>query len=611
MDVISHIEHSSNSRGGARRFGFLYILLLASIAALLGRGLYLQLWSGSRFLAAAEGNRVAIVPVQAPRGIIYDRYEKQLVENIASTDVVIDPLLLPSEEYEAPLIELLPQYITVTPQQIQSALAEARRTRQAVVLARSLDHDIVLKIEEVADTLPGIRLVSSAIRKYPYEHATAHLIGYTNSVTAEELLAREELLSTDNTGKTGVEKQYDQQLHGTHGATYREVDAAGHPQKELGQEPPTGGATVKLGIDIELQEYIYHLLEDNNNARVSKNEPPLLSSVVAIDPRSGSVRALVNYPSYDPNIFSQPSLSQETAAVFKDEQKPLFNRSVDGEYAPGSTIKPLLAAAALEEGVITAATTVVSSGGITVGPWSFPDWKAGGHGVTDVTKAIAESVNTFFYLLSGGDDTHEGLGVKRATKYLADLGWGKPTGIDLPSEADGFLPSPQWKEEIKKERWYIGDTYHLGIGQGDVLATPLQLALSTAALANGGWYHTPRVVESITPSNQAPIATKDKSRRVPINAQNLEIVRQGMRRTVQEGSGVSLSGLPLAIAGKTGTAQIGGTENTHAWFTSFAPYESPELVLVVLLEKGGAGDRDAVPVAKNIWQWWLEHRRPK
>ncbi len=592
----------------ARRFFFLYGLLVLAVAVLIGRTFFLQVLQGSRFLSLAEGNRVSVVSAPAPRGIVYDHFGTQLVENIASTDVILDPRLLPGEEDESPLIELLPILLNLSADEVRAAIQTARQSQRITILDKAIDHDIVLKLEEMTEKLPGIQLTSSLVRQYPYGEQTAHVIGYTGPVSAEEIQERNELLPTDITGKTGIEKQYDETLKGTHGAAYLEVDAAGHTQKELGQQESTPGSALKLALDIELQSYIFQLFADRQQEQEKERQLPVSGAVVALDPTSGALRALVSYPSFDPNTFSQPSRAGTGATLFQSPLQPLFNRSVDGEYPPGSTIKPLLAAAALQEGVITPQTTVVSSGKITVGPWEFPDWKAGGHGVTDLNKAIAESVNTFFYLLSGGDDTHQGLGVVRIKTYLEKFGWGNQTGVDLPSEAAGFLPSPEWKEKAKHEQWYIGDTYHLGIGQGDVLASPLQLAAATAAIANGGTWFEPFIVESSTAPHRSISPHTPSGRRLPVQATHIQRIQEAMRHTVTEGSGRALASLPLALAGKTGTAQIGGREETHAWFTSFGPAESPELVITVLLEQGGEGDKDAVPFAKNIWEWWIEHR---
>lgn len=597
-----------------RRFGVLYGLLIVTIVTLLGRSFYLQIWRGSNFLQAAEGNRVSIDLITAPRGIIYDTNGTQLVENIASTDLLIDPNLLPTEEFESPLIEQLPQLINRSPEDVRLAVASARQRRQPVVLAKAIDHDTVLLLEEAKPTLPGIRLVSSLVRRYPYADASAHTLGYTGPITAEELVEKSLYAPTDITGKTGIEKQYDEILHGTHGASYREVNAAGHTQKELGNEPPVAGSNLTLSLDQELQSYIQTLFADRAEQQAARRDSAQVSgAVVAIDPRSGAVRALVSYPAFDPNIFSQPAQRGSGASLFTDDSQPLFNRAIDGEFPPGSTIKPFLAAAGLAEGIITPQTTVLSTGKLSIGQWEFPDWKGGGHGVTDLNKAIAESVNTFFYLLAGGDDQRPGLGVVKIKKYLDEFGWGKPTKIDLPQEASGFLPSPEWKQTTKHEQWYIGDTYHLGIGQGDVLATPLQLAAATVAIANGGTWFEPHLIEKIAPPATAETVIKSSPRSLTddIAPAHLAAVKDAMRATVATGSGRQLISLPVPLAGKTGTAQIGGSNLTHAWFTSFGPFDTPELVITVLLEKGGEGDKDAVPFTKNIWEWWVEHRYPK
>jgi penicillin-binding protein 2 len=288
--------------------------------------------------------------------------------------------------------------------------------------------------------------------------------------------------------------------------------------------------------------------------------------------------------------------------------EPLFNRVAGGSYPPGSTIKPLLAAAGLAEGIISPETSWLSTGGIRVGQWFFPDWKAGGHGATDVKKALAESVNTFFYRLVGGDEGQSGLGPETAGEYLRAFSWGEITGIDLPGEVVGLVPTPAWKEETKHERWYVGDTYHLAIGQGDVLASPLQIAVATAAIANGGNVPTPFLVERQRTFAGNDVSHSPQLRSMPVAEQHLQTVREGMRQAVTAGSARRLLSLPISVAGKTGTSQFGGGDETHAWFTSFGPYEKPDLVVTVLLERAGGGEEAAVPIAEQIWRWWAERQ---
>jgi len=596
--VVAGRESQTRPRGVHLRF--LVWLLVAVMGSLLGRSFYLQIWQGERFQVQAEENRVEVVVQSAPRGIIYDRHGEQLLENVASTDVVLDPRVLPDEEHEAQLFDTLPQLIDISPEDLRGKVAAARASGRPMLLQRALEHADAIAVASNLNALPGVRLISSSVRSYTYAEALAPVLGYTGLPTDEEVQAASHLLASDVVGKAGLEKHYDQRLRGRPGAFYHEVDAAGQSHKDLGEAAAIPGEALRISIDAALQRHIFGLFQARAQAQGEggKTKAPVTGSAVVLEAKTGAIRALVSYPSFDANAFSQPARRSAAQSILHDPLQPLFNRAVAGMYPPGSTIKPLIAAAGLEEGLITPQTTWLSTGGIRVGQWFFPDWKAGGHGATNLTHALAESVNTFFYLLAGGDETRVGLGPSRLVQYLGAFNLGQPTGIDLPSEAAGLLPSPEWKEATKQEPWYIGDTYHLGIGQGDILVTPLQVAAATVAIANGGTLVQPHLFAS----EQEPERT-----RVPVAPEHLAAVRAGMREAVISGSGRRLSTLPLPVAGKTGTAQIGGSEDTHAWFTSFGPADTPELVVTVLLERGGEGDKDAVPLAEGIWQYLVEH----
>ncbi len=594
-EIIDHV-HTKSVGSANRRFGILNVVLLGVMMLITVRGAYLQIFAGGAFRARAESNRVDTVTVTAPRGIVYDKNHVQLTENISSTDLVFNPRTLPTRDNESYLLdrltELLPE---VSPDVIREALDRTRKTQKETLVMKAIDHDTVLKIEQAQAEVPGATLVSSLVRKYPFREALAHVLGYTSSVTANEISADESLIATDTTGKEGIEQKYDTALRGQHGLTYTEVTASGKEKTDLGEKPAIAGQDITLTIDSALQEFIYGLFSERDAKAKESGKDPVQGSAIVLSPTTGAVVAMVSYPSFDPNTFSQPSLRIHAENIFENPLHPLFNRAVDGTYPSGSTIKPFLAAGALQEGIITPQTTVRSTGAITVGPWRFADWKAGGHGITNVTKALAESVNTFFYMVAGGLDSQPGLGVEKATRYLREFGWDAKTGIDLPSEAPGFLPSPEWKLKATGQPWYIGDTYHLGIGQGDVLATPLQIAVGTAAVANIDAWYEPHLIEGSA-----------KKHPLSISETNMKVVQGGMREAVLTGSARSLNTLPIPIAGKTGTAQIGGTDKTHAWFTSFGPYAKPDTVVTILLEKGGAGDTEAVPMAKEIWQWLSE-----
>ena len=351
-----------------------------------------------------------------------------------------------------------------------------------------------------------------------------------------------------------------------------------------------------MTIDLRLQE--------EANAHYVNVFAHLLSrgAIVAMDPRDGSVLALVSLPAYDDNAFSGTVSSTYYASLLENVDRPFVPRAWAGVYPSGSTIKPLIATAGLAERVISADTTVNSVGGIKIGNSFFPDWKPGGHGITNVRKAIALSVNTFFYYIGGGHEPFVGLGIDRLSSWMRKFGLGMRTGIDLPGESAGFVPSRQWKEKEKGERWYVGDTYNLSIGQGELLVTPLQIATVTAEIANGGKRITPHVIAD------GRLQMADSRRQIVSDPSAIRTVQLGMRDTVVYGSGRALASFPLKVAGKTGTAQWRNDKPNHAWFTAFAPFENPEIVVTVLVEEGGEGSAVALPVAREVLEAWRRIR---
>jgi penicillin-binding protein 2 len=373
----------------------------------------------------------------------------------------------------------------------------------------------------------------------------------------------------------------------------------------IAEEPSVPGDNLILAIDLDLQKRAEEALKRSLHAARQTR-----GSVIVMQPKTGEVLALVSLPAFDNNAFAK-GIDQETyAKLLADKDRPLFPRAIAASLPSGSTFKPAIAAAALEEHVVTPATTVHSTGGISYGAWFFPDWKPGGHGTTDVRKAIAESVNTFFYAVGGGYDKIKGLGPERIATYARKFGFGEQSGIDLPSEGAGFVPTPEWKKQAKGEQWYIGDTYHLAIGQGDLLVTPLQIAEMTAVFANGGSLVRPHVVSAVAKADgtrvdrQPEIITKQV-----VSPETIKVVREGMRRTVEAGSARSFNTLPIEVAAKTGTAQWKSGAPTHAWFTSFAPFADPELVITVSVEEGGEGSSIAAPVAKDLYAWYYGGRK--
>jgi len=328
------------------------------------------------------------------------------------------------------------------------------------------------------------------------------------------------------------------------------------------------------------------------------------------------VRAIVSLPSYDNNLFVLHFSDSELEEILQCPDKPLFNRAVSGSYPPGSSIKPYIGVAALEEGIVEPYERVMAHAAITIQniynpgiTYVFHDWKE--HGLITMPEAIAQSSNVFFYTIGGGHDGIEGLGAPRIKSYLSRFGFGSLLGVDLPGEEKDTIPSPEWKEAEKGEMWYIGDTYNMAIGQGNLSVTPLHLAAGLSAIANGGTLYKPQLVESILSQDRK---SEEEVKPVAIqtaisSSENIQVVREGMRRAVTSGTARGLGSVPVAVAAKTGTAQSGGEKNPHSWISSFAPYENPEIALVVLIEEGGEGSGGALSVAQDVLSWYFGQAR--
>jgi len=379
----------------------------------------------------------------------------------------------------------------------------------------------------------------------------------------------------------------------------------GKEENVLSTAEPVRGKDLILAIDFDLQKKASEVFKNT-----AKEYGATKGVVIIMDVNSGAVLTFLSLPDYDNNLFSLGVSDSDYQALITDEEKPLFNRAIAGEYPPGSTFKLPELVGALEDGIVAADTHVFSTGGIRIGEWFFPDWKAGGHGRVTATKAIAESVNTYFYYIGGGYEDFEGLGVERINHWAYLFGVGQELGIDLLGEEDGFLPSKQWKLKYKEEPWYIGDTYHLAIGQGDVLVTPLQVASYTMAIANGGKLYKPHLVLGLKDTNDEGSGIEylrpEIVRENFCSKENLNIIREGMRDGVVYGSSRGMSWLSVDVAGKTGTAQVGGDLDPHAWWTGFAPYEEPEIAITVLVENGAGDVQVAIPIAREILRYYFE-----
>lgn len=570
----------------------------------IGRAFWLQVVEGSTYQTLAENNRLRREIIPAARGIIRDHTGVILAANAPSFNLSILPeFLSPSTAIREEELATIGRGLGMTVTEIEAALAESRDPQELVLLRRDVPYEQASMLYILATRIPAIHVVAATKRSYPLSAripSLSHVLGYIGSITAEELPDRraEGYRRNDMVGKTGIEAQYETRLRGRSGEDVYEVDARNQKTRPVGHEDSIDGGDLQLTIDSRLQEAVEAALRDGlESAEVTRG------TAIALDPRSGEIRALVSLPAYDNNLFSGTVSSTQYRALIDNPDHPLLARAWSGVYPSGSTLKPVMAVAALAEGVISPQTSIVSVGGLHVGPWFFPDWKPGGHGTVNVRSAIAWSVNTFFYVIGGGYQSFTGLGVDRMTDWFGRFGLGRMTGLDLPGENDGFVPSQTWKEETKHERWYIGDTYNLSIGQGDLLVTPIQVAAFTAAIANGGFKITPHLLGDASSTIMFPVSS---TRIAP--APTIATVQAGMRDTVAYGSGSALKNVPFSVAGKTGTAQWRSDRKNHAWFTGFAPFERPEIVVTVLLEEGDEGSRTAVPVAKRILEAWSGFR---
>lgn len=585
-----------------RQFMPFKLILVLIVAGVVLRLTVLQISQGQANYQLAEGNRLKAEAVIPARGLFLDRNGVALVKNVPNFSVVLSPQEVPTKK------ELREEFVT----RVSSALkldssafektVDETKTRDAVTLLEGLDRETALSVELRLNGIEGVDVVKTPSRLYSSVAGLGHILGYIGKVDADDLEQRDDLLSTSLVGKTGLEQTYDRELQGRPGIETLEVDSLGRKIRSVGVQPARPGQTLVLTIDAAVQEVAAKSLQE----AIEKNGATS-GAAVALDPRSGDVLAMVSAPFFDNNIFSRAVDQEQRKAVLANPLSPLVNRAISGQYPSGSTIKPVVAAAALQEKVITPTTKIdTSEGKITIGQWTFPDWKT--HGVADVKQAIAESNNIFFYTIGGGHKNIGGLGVERLASYLEKFGFGKPTGVDLPGETKGLVPRPDWKKKVKKESWYIGDTYNLAIGQGDFLLTPLQLTRATAAIANGGTLYQPKFIKSILSSDETEtrdFAPKQQVDQV-VSAETLSVVRDGMRQTVLSGSARSFSALPIPIAAKTGTAQFSvGKEKTHSWFTAFAPFDNPEIAISVIVEGGGEGFSVAAPVAKNIFEQYF------
>ena len=623
VDAQSDVGDIHDSERGAPNPRWLRLALAAAFLLLGGRIFYLQIIQGQNFRMLANNNQVRSQVLLAPRGIITDSQGQVLAQNTASFNLVAIPFDLPKDPggLQSEVANLAGRF-SLDPRDIfEKIKAIDRNSADPVEIEQGLTGDQSILFQTLASQFPGFEARQIPIRQYLDPNAFANALGYAGLVSPGDLSGKNKNLyaSVDFIGKTGIESSYEQYLHGQNGADIINVDATGKFLNDLGQNSPVSGDRLVLNLDKGLQDRLYKDLSTIKSPR---------AAAVAMDPRTGAVLALVSLPGFDNNLFAAGITQQDYQKLLSDPNLPMFNRAISGTYPPGSTSKLMTATAGLSQGVITDSTKIVDNGDLIVPnefggqPAEFHGWKPGGLGAMDVRSAIALSSDIFFYEVAGGSPNGSlaGLGANKLAEYFRKFGLGKILGIDIPGEQSGLVPDPAWKMSYYNNdpllgKWYLGDTYHMGIGQGFLLVTPLQVAEWTAIVANGGTGYVPEIAQkSVDQNGQAVWQAQPKVLVSNIASPDVfKIVQEGMRQTVTAGTAKPLNTLPITSAGKTGTSQFDGADSsrTHAWFTAYAPYENPQIVITVLVEAGGEGNAVAEPVVKDALQWWAENRYKK
>ncbi len=598
-------DHIRESRTFNERAAIALAVVVVLIFIILARLVYLQIISHDHYTTLAEDNRVNIVPIPPTRGLIYDRNGTILAQNLPAFSLELVPERITDVEAT---VQALSEIIEITEDHRKRFKKQLRQKSafRSIPLRTHLNDVEVARFAANRHRFPGVEIEARLVRDYPYGHLTAHVIGYVGRININELkrIDTSNYSATHHIGKLGVEKFYEDLLHGTVGFKSIETNVVGRTIRTLEQTPPLPGHDLHLTLDIELQKAASDALKEYRGA------------LVAIDPRNGEVLAMVSTPSYDPNPFVVGIDSKSYRALQNDIDKPLFNRTLKGQYPPGSTIKPLVGLAGLESGKATLHDSTFCPGWFSLkgDDHKYRDWKKTGHGVTSLEKAIVESCDVYFYNLSLQ------LGIDAMSDYLSHFGLGKKTGIDLPGELSGILPSSHWKRQKKGLPWYTGETLISGIGQGYNLTTPLQLASATATLASRGLHSTPRIVKAFgagAGSEPMPAALDQHDRHNIASDEHWEYMVTTMVKVVHSIRGTARSighDIPFKIAGKTGTAQVFGIKQDeqyveediaerlrdHALFIAFAPADKPKIAIAVIVENGGSGGATAAPIARKV-----------
>ncbi len=590
---------------------FLFVLILAGLTSfvVLGRVAFLNMTKKSFYAARAQSNANQEVSLPAHRGLITDRYGEVLAKNAETFSVFISTAnLLKDRRHLEEVIDKLSQALELTPDEVRTIIqTNDFEKKSTIAVARNVSPETAIAIKGLA--IPEVEVRNDYRREYVDGPTFSQVIGYTGVSKT----------SNDIVGKSGLESYYDASLRGTDGAKAVYKDAKGKQIDERIVSEPEAGQMLKTTIDAKLQEYFHERLSQGiRNLGVSGGVG------IAMQPKTGQVLALISEPSYDNNLFVTPGAGSELTSLFTDKKKPLFNRALLGAYNPGSTIKPLVALAALKEGVVTPDFQIYSKGYIEIAnpffpdkPSRFVDWRP--QGWVDVHSALARSSNVYFYEVGGGfpgspgEPAVKGLGIEKLKQYWQYFGLGQKTNIDADSENTGFLPDAAEKEKRTGQPWRIGDTYNVSIGQGDLLVSPIQLINFISSIANGGKLFVPKLALEMSMGGKVTKDLKEPQLLLDYGTtfkSELADIRQGMRDGASKSYGTSykLADLPMPVAAKTGSAQIQNNTKTNAFFVGYAPADDPQIAILVLVEDAKEGSLNAVPIAKDILQWYYDNR---
>lgn len=580
------------------RLDVFIVVAVLVFAALISRLGYLQVVKGNYYGKLADGNRIRLIPIMAPRGTFYDRYRVPLVLNRPGFSVELVPLNGPIDNT---VIDKLAAILEVAPREIHEKIMKKQGSFEPVLIKNDLDSATVTKIEEQRAALPGVVVQVQAVRNYPSKEMAAHAFGYVGEISEEQLEKRRHkgYKSGDIIGKDGLEWVYDSTIRGVDGGQQVEVDVTGRPLQVIGKKDPIPGDNLVLTIDSRIQKAAEQALDEQlkylQEQTAHKNAQA--AAVVVINPKNGEILAMVSRPGFDPNWFAGGGISSlNWEKISTNKFNPLNNRVIAGQYAPGSVYKIVTGAAALELGKTNPYEEIFCGGRDRIyDAWC---WDVTGHGKENFVGALADSCDIYFYEMG------RRLGIDNIEKYSHLWGLGQKTGINLPGEASGLVPSRQWKLKNLEEEWFEVENLYIAIGQGFHMYTPLQLANMIGAVANDGTLFKPRLVSHIVDQNGVvkQLFEPEEIGKVPMNSMTLGLLREGLRKVATDGTaGGIFEGFPVSVAGKTGTAENPPYDD-FALFAGYAPFDDPTIAVIVVVEQGGHGGSAAAPIARKVME---------